>query len=346
MKYFLIILCSFLISLTCFSQLTPDPDQKISIPPNRLAELDAYAKMTPRSMESNVQSLADYLMVKAGSEAEMARLVFSWMAYNIKYDARSFNSGQYGDMSATGVLKSRLAVCAGFANLFQAICGAGGLECVTISGYSKGYGYRPKQKFTKTDHTWNAVKINGEWYLMDATWGQGYGETRGGRMVAREKFDDYWFAPPAREFIFTHLPEDPQWQFQDETISKEQFEQLPYIDPVMFYYGFNPEVIFAKVLDNKKATFVEVFTVDSPVEILAAPVDQKLRKGTPVSLNIKAEAALEVVALNANKRTMFQQQGNLFTVTFTPEPGDLFIGIKFNSKEKDYQIMLKYLVQR
>lgn len=114
----------------------------------------------------------------------------------------------------------------------------------------------------------------------------------------------------------------------------------------MFYYGFNPDSIFSKILDNKKATFVEVFGIDNPVEILNAPVDLKLRKGTPFTWTIRAENALEVVALNAGKRILFEQAGGLYALTYSPEPGDLYIRLKFSNKEKDYQIILKYLVAR
>jgi len=346
MKCFPATLYFALIFLTSFSQMAPERNHQISIPPNRLAELDAYAKSTPKNVESDCQTLAAYLIEPATNESEKARLIFSWIAFHIKYDAKSFNSGNYGDMSARGVLKSRLGVCEGFANLFKALCEAGGLECAFISGYSKGYGYRPKQKFNKPGHAWNAVKADGHWYLMDATWGQGYGDSRNGRLVVRVRFDDYWFAPPSREFIFTHLPEDPAWQLLEDPISMEQFEQMPYIDPLLFYYGFNTEAIYTQVMDKNKASFVEVFGIDNPVEVITAPLNGKLRKGAPFTCTLRSENGIEVVALNSNKRTMFQQQGNLFTVTFTPESGDLYIGMKFSTKEKDYQIMLKYMVMR
>ena len=54
-----------------------------------------------------------------------------------------------------------------------------GLEVEEISGVSKGAGYEPgmfTQNPDNTDdgaHAWNKVKIDGTWFLMDATWSAG-----------------------------------------------------------------------------------------------------------------------------------------------------------------------------
>ena len=51
------------------------------------------------------------------------------------------------------------------------MCKALGLEYVLISGYSKGTSYFDGQMPTKTNHAWNAVKIDSQYYLIDSTWG-------------------------------------------------------------------------------------------------------------------------------------------------------------------------------
>ena len=54
-----------------------------------------------------------------------------------------------------------------------------GLEVEEVSGVSKGAGYEPgmfTQNHDNTDdgaHAWNKVKIDGTWFLMDATWSAG-----------------------------------------------------------------------------------------------------------------------------------------------------------------------------
>ena len=48
------------------------------------------------------------------------------------------------------------------------------MQCVTVPGYSKGFGYQLRQSFSgEFDHAWNAVFLEGRWHLVDSTWGSG-----------------------------------------------------------------------------------------------------------------------------------------------------------------------------
>jgi transglutaminase/protease-like cytokinesis protein 3 len=71
------------------------------------------------------------------------RAIFAWITRNIAYDTKSFFSGKYPSMAAKAVLKRRSGVCAGYANLFNAMGKIANLECSVISGYAKGYGFKP-----------------------------------------------------------------------------------------------------------------------------------------------------------------------------------------------------------
>jgi len=285
-------------------------------------------------------------MKTSRNDAEKVRLIFTWVAFHVDYDAKAINTGKYGDMSAEGVLKSRKGVCMGFANLFYELCNATGVEAVKISGYAKGYGYQPGQKFFKTDHAWNAVHIEGNWHLMDVTWGQGYGETRRGKMVARKQFDDYWFDAHPKEFIFTHFPEEEKWQMIEAPITKTQYEKLPYINPLLFYYRFNKDEIFRLVMKKKNTQFVNLYDVEIPVKILTAPLLRDVKKGEPFSCVIQSEDAYEIAAIINNKWTRFTNEGNQFELTFKPEAGELHIGIKVQKKDKEYQTILSYRIVR
>ena len=47
-----------------------------------------------------------------------------------------------------------------------------------IIGHSKGLGFNYEVEISdeNTDHEWNAVKIDGNYFLVDSTWGSGYEE--------------------------------------------------------------------------------------------------------------------------------------------------------------------------
>ena len=47
-----------------------------------------------------------------------------------------------------------------------------GLLCVTVSGWAKGVDYRPGVAITSRpiNHSWNAVRIDNNWQLVDCHW--------------------------------------------------------------------------------------------------------------------------------------------------------------------------------
>ena len=198
-------------------------------------KIDAHALAAPASAEQSVESLAAYLIGPAKNEREKARAIFRWICQNINYDLGSYFTGRLGSTNSSDVLKSRSSVCSGYSDLFSALAGEAGLETVEIRGYGKGYSYRPGLRFAGPyNHAWNAVKINGSWYLMDPTWGAGY-LGRDGKY--HRCFDDHYFMTPPDRFIFDHLPEEESWQLLDRPLSKTEFEDLVYVESDLFNLG-------------------------------------------------------------------------------------------------------------
>ena len=156
------------------------------------------------------------------------------LAENIDYDVEGLFTGSDGSIDSKDLLKSRKSVCDGYSDIFQSLAREAGLESARISGYGKGYGYQPGKKFNESsNHAWNAVKINGSWYLIDCTWGAGY--INEDKKYVR-KFDDHYFMTPPSEFIFDHFPDNSSWQLLSNPISKSEFEQLVYVKSEFFRY--------------------------------------------------------------------------------------------------------------
>lgn len=214
-----------------------------AIPPNDFSsrlnysyeKIDLHALNAPSSAESTIGSLAAYLVGPAKNDREKARAIFRWIAENIDYNAEAFFGASIGSTKSEDVLKSRRSICYGYSDLFLSLASEAGLEAVRITGYGKGYGYVPGQNFSgPSNHAWNAVRINGSWYLIDCTWGAGYvsGE---GKYV--RQFDDHYFMTPPSQFIFVHFPEDARWQLLDTPLTKEEYENLVYLDADFFNLG-------------------------------------------------------------------------------------------------------------
>ncbi len=199
--------------------------------PIDFAKLDNRALNVPKWAEKSLSSLVYYLIRNGKSELEAARLIFRWIAENISYDTESYFSGNVSPMTAEEVFNSRKSVCQGYADLFTKAASIAGLYATTISGWSKGAGYTVGDKISdKTNHAWNAVFIKGKWYLLDCTWASGYVDGP----VFIKRFDDFYFLTPPEEFIYAHLPINPQMQLLKRPITKKEFENLPNLSPAFF----------------------------------------------------------------------------------------------------------------
>jgi transglutaminase-like putative cysteine protease len=196
----------------------------VSIPDGPYKAIDSHALKAPKEVEQSISALGEYLTGPARTDEEKTRAIFRWMTDRIAYNAEDFLAGRpVGDCSAETVLKTRKSVCAGYANLFEQLAKVAGLEVVKISGHCKGYGYTPGERMS-SNHAWNAVRINGQWYMMDVTWGAGGVEKEKGFI---KEFDDYWFLTSPEQFIFSHFPDDPSKQFLTPPIEANTYQGWP-----------------------------------------------------------------------------------------------------------------------
>ncbi len=189
------------------------------------AEIDAYALEATSADEANLTHLSTYLIAGASTEEETIRSFYTWLIHHIRYDdGRDFVLGQKSnqhDVEAT--LRSRMAVCTGFAYLFDALCKKAQIPCEVVSGYSKiRAGVTPLLE--QPDHAWNAVLVAGEWQLLDVTWAASIAADPAG-YPGRDS--DYYFFPSPRQMLLDHLPADPLWQLLEFPINPSQFQQNP-----------------------------------------------------------------------------------------------------------------------
>jgi hypothetical protein len=200
-------------------------------------EIDRHALNASPADEGSLDSLASYLTKTAITDVEKTRAIYVWITDRIDFDTEGMLSDAQdrSTQCPKDILKTRKALCVGYACLFEALANASGIEAVTIEGYSKRT--IPGSRLTEPDHVWNAVKINGEWRLLDCTWGAGHMEN--GKVIHR--FENHYFLTPPEEFICSHLPKNRTWQCLASPISKDDFELLPYLGPDFFNFGLRLE---------------------------------------------------------------------------------------------------------
>jgi hypothetical protein len=117
----------------------------------------------------SLEELVDFFRVAratiAQHDIELAWCIYVWVTHNVEYDGEGFRCGEYKDQSAESVLRTGLSVCAGYANIYKHLCTENRIECLRLSGHSKGFGFKPGQSFEgkATDHAWNAIRLKQKW---------------------------------------------------------------------------------------------------------------------------------------------------------------------------------------
>lgn len=334
-------------SIPINTQPTGKTSKKKKIPktikPDKYAYLDKYARQTPDKYSRSNFELAEYLQRPAKTDLEKARLIYSWIATHIHYDDDGFNTGKYRDESADSVLARRTAVCDGFSSLFQELGLLMDLKVEKVSGYAKGYGYKPGDKFSDTDHAWNAVKIDNTWKLIDVTWGSSEGETtEEGLLKSTMRFDPYWFCVPPEAFIFSHLPENKDWQLISNSITLKQYENLSFIDDTFFKLGFDSKQIFERAISGTTNEFVETFPFNYPINGAELPIDKKIERGREYTFSIESEYLESVMILDAEQWIELKREGNVFKIKYTPTGDKLKILVKANWYEREFWTIAVY----
>ena len=208
---------------------TGKPDPRLAQVPAEL-EQAIFAKPT-----EHVDRLVDTLTRGADDPFHKTQILHDWIATHISYDVDSFRNHVKVDSAWAATLRARQSVCQGYSALLAEMCRRAGIECEQIVGQARGYGYLAADHATtdNENHAWNAVRIEGRWYLIDVTWDAGTVSEAG----FQQKFSHAYLFLEPHDFLFTHLPSDSQWQLVEKPISVAQFEKQPNLKGRFFQYG-------------------------------------------------------------------------------------------------------------
>jgi hypothetical protein len=311
-------------------------------------DLDSIAQNIPEEFNQSTKSIANYFRSISNDERELSRLIFSWVAYHIKYDDESFNNLTFKSPDPDSVLKYGVAVCAGYSKLFKAICNDAALEAISIDGFAKGYGFKNGMPVNGVNHSWNAVKFNQAWHLIDVTWGSGFAENVNGKAQSKSVFTDYWFDVPAQEFIFNHFPDSSKYQYLSKKISREQFKKMIYLEAnSVFKMGFNSDTIFNKSLSNMGFELPSVYNPKSiDFKFINVPHKLNLNSNSSYVFELLKDSisTSEFVLLNNQSLIKFDELGDnkLKKVVEGLEKGSLHFGI---NRGMEVEIIVSYVVK-
>jgi len=208
---------------------------------SRTASFSAIDWKMQNTEASTPDSLARIVSSLYTSELEKVRAIYSWITSHITYNtgiykprraflaypmdpldtAAVWPSGD--EMTARKVMFRREAVCDGYSRLFKVVCQYSGIKAEIINGYGRT-NTGSNRKF-RTNHIWNAVRIDSNWHLLDVTWAAGHLNFMDD-FVARQ--NDFYFLTPPEQFINDHFPEELRWTLLLQPPTPSEFRKMPF----------------------------------------------------------------------------------------------------------------------
>lgn len=226
--------------------------------------LDNRAKMAPLAEADSKAQLVSYLTKDLQTDMQKARVLAAYIAYQFQrngYEQRQLDKASQQRRPApqplsNDFLKTRIGTSFDFAKLYQELCTLAGLQAVTIKGYA-GKNVRADQTDNKKLHAlesglkqltnmpnyalqryqaaWNAVKIDGQWVLIDTYWMISGNQSEAkdienprkmsrflaqrerrtpslSELTGSKQLDNDYFNAKPRFLIKTHYPLNNQWQ--------------------------------------------------------------------------------------------------------------------------------------
>ncbi len=312
-----------------------------------------------RKMKSprSYQELASFLRKHSSDDWEIARGAYVWIAENIRYDSAALFADSITIADAETVFRTRNSVCDGYARLFEAVCGEAGIEAPKIYGYAKGLTDLPPRLRNSVNHAWNAVRLSGEWRLVDVTWGSGYVS---GQQGYEKSFTSFWFDTDPGLFAKWHHPYEPAWLLLDRkaTLSEFQAAQSPDISSIEILHeagfttgmigevitrGYLPEMYRVASMKSLGFSAREIQQgilsghlpqswqyEDVRVCIVAAPTQGTLSSGRHYQFEIRTEKPVQIAAIINSRFSELTRKGTSHLFSIQCRKGELKLSVRRN----------------
>lgn len=214
----------------------------LSISGQNFEKVDVIVKEYPRF--SKVEDLSNQIEKDFTKDIDKVRAAFFWLTQNIRYNLKELYNPQkrsyrfkyssekeknqklqaIKDKLIADTFRNKTGVCEEYAQSFKKICDLLNIEAAVIKGYVRNDVSEIGLMNSKTNHAWNAVKINEKWQILDATWASGF--EYNGKWI--RKFNSYFFNMPVDKIFKTHYPEETIWVLRFGRMSLKDF----YLQPI------------------------------------------------------------------------------------------------------------------
>lgn len=247
---------------------------------NHFEKADSVAALYPKHSLDDLRVLSHKLTKPLSSEVDQFRAIFKWVCDNIDNDYYSFVRNKkkrdhlknepkkleewnkkFSPLVYKRLVKEHKTVCTGYAYLIKELAYHAGLEAEIIHGYGRTAQSRNAEKLP--NHSWNAVKLDGKWYLSDATWSSGAANPTNGKFI--KQFDDVYFLTDPKLFALNHYPLDKKWSLTSFTPTLTEFWNAPIVYKGAFRHFITPKEVstFDYTLEKEEGLSIDLNISDT-----------------------------------------------------------------------------------
>ncbi|KAL4236002.1 hypothetical protein ACF0H5_004390 [Mactra antiquata] len=253
---------------------------------DKYKEVDDFVlNAPPKLLVGNFNELIKYLTKSNDRWDDMCkvRAIFLWVTsidvYNLKVD------GVPPTHSPLEYFTKIQCNMGNHAHLISGLCQMAGIPCVIISGMNKSAAYEIGSRCDRKSMgaQWNAVYVNDDWRFLDAFWasacvvGRKSGEwtlvdsdgnvtqedEETSEGTTQHRINEFYFLPDPDKLVWTHYPDEMQWQLLDRPVTLKEFEDHVYIRERFHYLGMKlmPNSHDKCILESKDGEIELVFSL-------------------------------------------------------------------------------------
>ena len=288
-----------------------------------------------------VEERLRFILGVARSDHEKAWLIYQWVTRHFRHDtALASRIGDPSRHSLDDLYRKGGGSCAVYADVVYRLLSLAGLEAKTVYGTVKGSGGSSRSGLS-VNHVWNAVKINGEWRVIDATWGAGYVGPNG---FQRDQ-NDLFFLMPAELSVLSHFDQSDTLGFRQELgVDASLFAKIPEDAIYAASIGFSALDILAFQRQYAGSPLVKTF--DQPIDrfrVVRAPVEGRLKRKLH-RFEFESGGFEELMVLQGKTWTPMHKDGLRHAVALIPMKGELLV-MGRRPKQHEYEALLEYTVK-
>ena len=279
---------------------------------------------------------AEQIVSGCNNKLEQARSIYQWISQNIAYDTN------YRIHTADECYEKRRGICIAYCELFYRLGEPLGLKTTIIHGRSKDQ----RGQIANTKHAWLCVEVEDGNILIDPTWGAG--SIIVGKFI-QNKNDMSWFHIDPYWLIFTHYPDNKDFQFIDNPINWNTFVKLPSLYPSSTEYGWNGKKVFTNLLNGETQSLPKIYhQYSSLLTLIDIPMRKDLRPGHTYTFTVQKKQENEIVLIHEGEfihENEWLQNGDNLTLHYMPVSAGT-VNLSIAKADKKYNAVVVYHVPK